>query len=60
MAPIADVLRSFSRKTGGSAMFRKVMTILLIGGSIAVTACNTGRGAGEDVESAANAVDNAT
>lgn len=41
-------------------MFRKVMTILLIGGSIAVTACNTVRGAGEDVESAANAVDNAT
>ena len=52
--------RSFSRKTGETAMFRKVMTIMLIGGSIAVAACNTVRGAGEDVESAANAVDNAT
>mgnify|MGYP003578006395 FL=1 len=41
-------------------MFRKVVTIMLIGGSIAVAACNTVRGAGEDVESAANAVDNAT
>ena len=41
-------------------MFRKVMTLVLIGGSIAVAACNTVRGAGEDVESAANAVDNAT
>ena len=41
-------------------MFRKVMTVMLIGGSLAVAACNTVRGAGEDVESAANAVDNAT
>ncbi len=41
-------------------MFRKLVTIALIGGSIAVTACNTVRGAAEDVNSAANAVDNAT
>ena len=41
-------------------MFRKLMTIALIGGSVAIAACNTVRGAGEDVESAANAVDNAT
>ena len=41
-------------------MLRKLMTIMLIGGSIAIAACNTVRGAGEDVESAANAVDNAT
>lgn len=41
-------------------MFRKLVTIVLIGGSIAVTACNTVRGAAEDVNSAANAVDNAT
>lgn len=60
MAPFDPVLRSFSRKTGEGAMFRKVVTIMLIGGSIAVAACNTVRGAGEDVESAANAVDNAT
>ena len=41
-------------------MLRKVMTIVLIGGWIAISACNTVRGAAEDVNSAANAVDNAT
>lgn len=41
-------------------MFRKVMTLVLIGGSLAIAACNTVRGAGDDVKSAANAVDNAT
>ena len=41
-------------------MIRKVMTLVLIGSSIAIAACNTVRGAGEDVGSAANAVDNAT
>ena len=41
-------------------MFRKIMTMVLIGGSLAIAACNTVRGAGEDVQSAANAVDNAT
>jgi predicted small secreted protein len=40
-------------------MVRKVMTMLMIGGMIAVSACNTVRGAGEDVQSAANEVDNA-
>ena len=41
-------------------MFRKLMTIVLIGSSVAIAACNTVRGAGDDVKSAANAVDNAT
>lgn len=41
-------------------MLRKVMTMVLIGGSLAIAACNTVRGAGDDVKSAANAVDNAT
>ena len=41
-------------------MFRKVLTMVLIGAGLTVAACNTVRGAGEDVESAANAVDNAT
>ena len=41
-------------------MFRKVATILIIGASVAVAACNTVRGAASDVNSAANAVDNAT
>ena len=41
-------------------MFRKLMTLVLIGGGIAIAACNTVRGAAEDVNSAANTVDNAT
>lgn len=41
-------------------MLRKVMTIVLIGGSLTVAACNTVRGAASDVNSAANAVDKAT
>jgi predicted small secreted protein len=41
-------------------MFRKVVTMLIIGASVAVAACNTVRGAATDVNSAANAVDNAT
>ena len=41
-------------------MFRKVVTMMLIGAGLTVAACNTVRGAGEDVQSAANAVDNAT
>ena len=41
-------------------MLRKVITMVLIGGSIAIAAGNTVRGAASDVNSAANAVDNAT
>ena len=41
-------------------MFRKLMTIVLIGGSVAVAACNTVRGAAQDVNSVANEVDNNT
>ena len=40
-------------------MLRKLTTILLIGGTLAVAACNTVRGAGEDVESVANTTENA-
>jgi predicted small secreted protein len=40
-------------------MFRKAVTMLVIGASVAVAACNTVRGAARDVNSAANAVDNA-
>ena len=39
---------------------RKLVALALIGGSLALAACNTVRGAGEDLESAANAVDNKT
>jgi len=41
-------------------MIRKVMTLLVIGTSLAVAGCNTVRGGAEDLNSAANAVDNAT
>ncbi len=38
-------------------MVRKLVAIIAIAGSIGLAACNTVRGAGEDVSSAANAVD---
>ncbi len=41
-------------------MLRKITTLVLIAGSLTVAACNTVRGAASDVNSAANAVDNAT
>ena len=40
-------------------MFRKLTTIMLIGSGIAIAACNTVRGAGEDVQSVANCTENA-
>ena len=40
-------------------MVRKITTLLLIGGALAIAACNTVRGAGEDVQSAANCTENA-
>ena len=40
-------------------MLRKVTTMLLIGSGLALAACNTVRGAGEDVQSVANCTENA-
>jgi len=40
-------------------MFRKVLTVVLIGGGLLTAACNTVRGAGKDVESVANCTENA-
>jgi len=40
-------------------MVGKVTTMLLIGGALVLAACNTVRGAGEDVQSAANCTENA-
>lgn len=40
-------------------MVRKLTTLLLIGGTLAIAACNTVRGAGADVASAANCTENA-
>lgn len=41
-------------------MFRKALTALIISGAVLTAACNTVRGAGQDVESAADAVDKET
>jgi predicted small secreted protein len=57
---VAEFRVQLCRQTGESTMLRKLMTLALIGGSLAVAACNTVRGAAEDVNSAANTVDNAT
>ena len=40
-------------------MIRKLVTMVLIGGGIALAGCNTVRGAGEDMQSAANCTENA-
>ena len=40
-------------------MIRKLMTLMLISSGIAVAACNTVRGAGADLQSAANCTENA-
>jgi len=42
-------------------MVRKIVIALVAGGiALSATACNTVRGAGEDIESAANEVDKKT
>jgi len=40
-------------------MVRKLMTVLVIGGALALAACNTVRGASADLNSAANCTENA-
>ena len=40
-------------------MVRKLVIAVLVGGSLGVAACNTVRGAGEDLQSAANCTENA-
>ena len=42
-----------------SHIMRRLMTTVLLGSAVLVAACNTVRGAGEDVQSAANTADNA-
>jgi predicted small secreted protein len=41
-------------------MVQKLLTVALVTAALATAACNTVRGAAADVNSAANAVDNAT
>jgi len=40
-------------------MLQKILTVALIGGALATTACNTVRGAARDVNSVANCTENA-
>lgn len=40
-------------------MVRKLVAVVMIGGSLALSACNTVRGAANDVESVANCTENA-
>jgi predicted small secreted protein len=40
-------------------MVRKLVTMVLIGGALAIAACNTVRGAASDVNSAASCTENA-
>jgi predicted small secreted protein len=39
-------------------MFRKIATVVLIATGLSLAACNTVRGAGQDVQSAANCTEN--
>ena len=39
-------------------MIRKIVTTALIGGGLVLAGCNTVRGAGEDMQSAANCTEN--
>lgn len=39
-------------------MLRNIMTLALIGGALALSACNTVRGAGKDMQSAADCTEN--
>ncbi len=40
-------------------MARKIVTVAMIASGLVLAACNTVRGAGEDVQSAANCTENA-
>ena len=44
---------------GGMNMVQKLVTVALVGTALVLAACNTVRGAGQDVQSAANCTENA-
>ncbi len=60
MEPFASPRVQINRQTGESEMFRKIMTVAVLGASLAIAACNTVRGAAQDVNSVANEVDRGT
>ena len=41
-------------------MVRKIVVLVMLGASLALAACNTVRGVGQDLESAADTVDDET
>ena len=50
---------SFRMHNGGMIMVQKLVTVALVGTALILAACNTVRGAGQDVQSAANCTENA-
>lgn len=54
---VAQRSKSLNRRI---RMIRKIMTVAVLGASLAIAACNTVRGAAQDVNSVANEVDSAT
>jgi predicted small secreted protein len=59
MEPFLHHRVSSACQTGGQAMFQKVTTVVLLGVALAISACNTVRGAARDVNSVANCTENA-
>lgn len=47
-----------TQRTGVKTMVRRLITYALVAGTLVVAACNTVEGAGEDVKSAGNAIEN--
>ena len=60
MEPFARLGVQLNRQTGEYDMLRKIVTVAVIGASLAIAGCNTVRGAAQDVNSVANEVDSAT
>ena len=60
MEPFARPGVQVNRQIGESDMLRKIMTVAVLGASLAMAACNTVRGAAADVNSVANEVDRGT
>ena len=64
LASAALSIRDGGAASGAAIMGREIMartlvTIVVVAAGLALSACNTVRGAGQDLQSAANSVDNA-
>ena len=60
MEPFGGAGVELNRQTGEYDMLRKIVTVAVLGASLAIAGCNTVRGAAQDVNSVANEVDSAT